>query len=68
MFLLMKVAYFIVSTIIGFATAYVVWQIEEHILMVGIILGAIALLAIAFIVVLAVADKKNDEKEAKQNE
>ena len=65
---LMKVAYFIVSTIVGFATAYVVWQIEKHILIVGIILGVIALLAIAFIIVLAIVDKKNGEKEAKQNE
>ena len=65
---LMKVTYFIVSTIVGFITAYVVWQIEQHILIVGIVLGVIALLSVTFIVVLAIADKKNDKKENEQKQ
>ena len=64
---LMKVSYSIVSTIVSFATAYVVWQVEKHILIVGIILGLIALLAIVFIIVSVLADKKNGKK-AEQNE
>ena len=37
----MSVAYFIVSTLLGFALAYIVMLIETHLLVIGIILGVI---------------------------
>ncbi len=35
----MSIVYLIISTLIGFALAYVVWTIETHILIIGIIMG-----------------------------
>lgn len=47
----MSIVYFIVSTLLGFALAYLVWTIEEYILIIGIIFGVVALLSISFLIV-----------------
>lgn len=43
---IMSIAYFIISTLLGFALAYVVMLIESHLLEIGIILGVIFILSI----------------------
>lgn len=55
---IMSLAYFIVSTLLGFVLAYIVMLIETHLLAIGITLGFILLVAIAIIVFLAIKDKK----------
>lgn len=54
----MSIAYFVVSTLLGFALAYVVMLIETHLLEIGITLGVIFVLAIAAIIVIAIKNKK----------
>lgn len=47
----MSAAYFVVSTLVGFILAFAVWTIEEHILIVGLILGIVFVVTgIAFVV------------------
>ena len=47
---IMSLFYFIISTLVFFALAYLVWTIEQYILIIGIILGVIALCSIVFII------------------
>jgi hypothetical protein len=54
----MSIAYFVVSTLLGFALAYVVMLIETHLLEIGITLGVIFVLAIAVIIFNAIKNKK----------
>ena len=55
---IMSIAYFVISTLLGFALAYVVMLIETHLLEIGITLGVIFVLAIAAIIVIAIKNKK----------
>ncbi len=55
---IMKIAYFIISTLLGFVIAYIVWGIEQYILTIGIVMGVIVLAAIAYFVIRAILDKK----------
>ncbi len=59
----MKTTYAIVSTIFGFVFAYIVWTIEEHILIIGIIIGLATALAIAFWITNSVLKKKKSESK-----
>lgn len=54
---LMSITYFIISTLLGFALAYVVMLIETHLLAIGIILGIILLLAISTIIGIKICNK-----------
>ncbi len=54
---IMSIAYFVISTLLGFALAYVVMLIETHLLEIGIILGVIFVIAIASIIVIAIKNK-----------
>lgn len=54
----MKVVYFVISTLLGFVIAYIVWGIEQYILIIGIVMGVIILAAIAYFVIRAILDKK----------
>lgn len=54
----MSIAYFVVSTLLGFALAYVVMLIETHLLEIGITLGVIFVLAIATIIIITIKNKK----------
>lgn len=57
----MSISYFIISTLLGFALAYVVWTIEQYILVIGKVLGVIAVLIIALFVVKLILNKKADK-------
>ena len=60
---IMSVTYFIISTLLGFALAYLVWTIEQYILIIGIIFGIIVLLAVTFLIVwFTFLKKKLDQK------
>ena len=48
---IMSISYFVVSTLLGFALAYVVMLIETHLLEIGIILGIILVLDVISMVV-----------------
>lgn len=54
----MKIVYFVISTLLGFVIAYIVWGIEQYILIIGIVMGVIILAAIAYFVIRAILDKK----------
>ncbi len=54
----MKIVYFVISTLLGFVIAYIVWGIEQYILIIGIAMGVIIMAAIAYFVIRAILDKK----------
>lgn len=58
----MSITYFIVSTLLGFAIAYVVWTIEKYILIIGIILGVLFLLSLVALILLIVFRKKKKRR------
>lgn len=58
---IMSIAYFIISTVLGFALAYVVWTIEQYILVIGKVLEVIAVLIIALFVEKLIINKKADK-------
>lgn len=47
----MRIVYFIISTLIAFALAYLVWTIETYIMVIGIVMGIIMAGVIIFFVV-----------------
>lgn len=61
----MSAVYCIVSAVVGFIFAYIVWTIEQYLLVIGIVLGVIAVLIVVFFVLKAiiVKGKKNKRKE-----
>ena len=59
---IMSTAYFVISTLLGFALAYVVMLIETHLLEIGITLGVIFVLSIAAIIFIATKNKRQDTK------
>lgn len=66
---IMSVAYLIISTLLGFALAYLVWTIEQYILIIGVIFGVVSFLAVAFIIVwLAFLRKKFKKANSKNKE
>ena len=58
----MSLAYFVVSTLLGFALAYVVMLLETHLLEIGITLGVIFVLSIAAIIFIVTKNKRQDTK------
>ena len=63
----MSIAYFVISTLLGFALSYVVMIIEKYIVIIGIVLGVIALALIAYFIVRAIIENKTDSNP-KSNE
>ena len=59
---IMSIAYFVISTLLGFALAYVVMLIETHLLEIGITLGVIFVLSIVVIIFIATKNKRQDTK------
>lgn len=55
---IMSIVYFIISTLLGFVLAYVVWTIEQYILVIGKVLGFIEALTIELFVVKLILNKK----------
>lgn len=47
----MSIVYFVISTLLSFFLAYLVWTIEKYISIIRIIFGIIAIFAIAFLIV-----------------
>lgn len=64
----MSVVYFVVSALLGFALAYLVWTLEQYILIIGIVFGVIVLFAIAFLIVWFAFLRKKLEKKTKNQE
>ncbi len=64
----MKIAYFIVSTLISFALCYVVMLLETYLLYIVIILSVLLVAVIIAIVLLYIKSKKNTKSKDKQNE
>ncbi|MBQ6730695.1 MAG: hypothetical protein IJR08_02170 [Bacilli bacterium] len=62
----MRIVYFIVSTLIAFALAYLVWTIETYIMVIGIVMGIIMTGIIIFFVVNYILSKK--KKAGKKDE
>lgn len=59
----MKILYFIISSLLGFIIAYIVWSIEQHIVIIGIVLGAIVLASIAYFVIKTIKERKKHKKQ-----
>lgn len=60
---IMSVFYFIISTLLGFALAYLVWTIEQHILIIGIVMGVVAVLAVAGFVTMLILNKRKQRNK-----
>ena len=65
---IMSLFYFIISTLVFFALAYLVWTIEQYILIIGIILGIVAICAIIFLILWFTFLKKKSVKEKTENQ
>lgn len=63
---IMSVTYFIISTLLGFALAYIVMLIEKYLLEVGITLGMIFVVSIVIFIVVRI--KKTKYKIIEENE
>lgn len=59
---IMSIMYFIISTLLGFALAYVVMIIEKYIVVIGIVLGIITLGLVVFFIVRAIIENKKESK------
>jgi len=64
----MSIVYFVISALLSFALAYLVWTIEQYILIIGIIFGIIAIFAIAFLIVWFAFLRKKLEKKTEDQE
>ena len=62
---IMSATYCVISAVFGFIFAYIIWTIEQHLLIVGITLGIFAALIAAFFVIKAIISrrKKKNTKE-----
>ena len=56
---MMSVAYFVISTLLGFALAYIVMLIETYLLEIGITLGVIFALALALIIISTIKNNQS---------
>ncbi len=54
----MSLSYYIISTLVGFGIAYVVWTIEEHIVTVLIIVSIVLALAVVYIIFQVLTNKR----------
>ncbi len=59
---IMSIMYFIISTLLGFALAYVVMIIEKYIVVIGIVLGIITLGLVVFFIVRTIIENKKESK------
>lgn len=59
---LMSFAYFIISTLLGFAIAYIVWVIEQHVLIITIILASLTLASVVYIIIRAIYKIQKNKK------
>lgn len=59
----MKILYFIVSTLVAFALAYLVWTIETYIVIIGIVMAIILVGVIIFFAANFVISKRKESKK-----
>ena len=59
----MRIAYAILSTLTGFVLTYIVWCIEEYLLIIIIVLTILAVLAIGFTVTSLILTKKKEKNQ-----
>ena len=64
----MKILYFVISTLLGFVFAYIVWCIEQYILIIAIVMGIIASIAIIFLAIRAFLNKRKKPKVEEDEE
>lgn len=60
----MSIAYFIISTLLGFALAYIVWIVEQHILIIGIVLAVIFVGIIIFLIITWILNKNKHKRKS----
>ena len=66
---LMKLSYFIVSTLLGFVIAYIIWTIEQYWIVICIVLGILLLLIIVYYLLdRFLFSKKESKKDCESNE
>lgn len=58
----MKIVYFILSTIISFVLSYVIMLFEKYMLIISIIIGVLSLIAITVFVIQFILDKKKEKE------
>ena len=62
----MSIVYCIISAVVGFIFAYIVWTIEQYLLVIGVVLGVITALIILFFLfktIISRRKKKNAEEQ-----
>lgn len=59
----MHIAYWIISTVVSFILAYIVWTIEQYLLVIGIVLAVIAILIILFFLMRLIISKRKNKLE-----
>lgn len=64
----MSVAYFIVSTLLGFALAYIVMLIENYLLEINIILGIVFVISIVVLIIFKIKTKRHDSEKTEIKE
>ena len=60
---LMSIIYFIISTVMGFLLAYTVMIIEKHLLVIGIILGAVFIISVVLLIVIHIKNKEKEKRD-----
>ena len=60
----MSIAYLIISTLLGFALAYIVWIVEQHILIIGIVLAVIFVGIIIFLIITWILNKNKHKRKS----
>ena len=57
---IMRIAYFIISTLVSFALCWLVMIFETHLLLISIIVGALFVIAIAYSVITSTKERKKE--------
>ena len=59
----MKIAYFIISTVLSFVLCYLVMLFEQHIVAIAIVVAIILLILVGIILFLCLRSRKNSQKQ-----
>ena len=62
---IMSVAYIIISTIVGFLLSYIVWKIEQHIVVILIVFVSIMFLAAIYFTIIIVKNLRGAKENGK---
>lgn len=61
----MKIAYFILSTIISFLLSWVIMILENYLLVIAIVIGILLIIGLDILITLFICNKKKSAEEAK---